>query len=63
MAGNSRAGVIIKVVDEGYSYADEARAGATPPWPCNSYYDLKSFRWWLAQGRAQYGQALFWNVG
>lgn len=62
MAGNSM-GVTIKVVDENYSYADEARVGETPPWPCNTYYDLKSFRWWLAQGRQRYGQALFWNIG
>lgn len=51
------------VVDEKYSYKDKAKAGETPPWPCSSYYDLKSFRWWLKQGRELYGEAVFWNIG
>lgn len=51
------------VVDEGYSYADEARDGQAVPWPCNSHYDLKAARWWLREGRATYGRALMWNVG
>ena len=53
----------IQLIDEGYNYKDEARAGETPPWPCNEYYDLKAFRWWLAH-RAEYeGRVLFWNIG
>lgn len=51
------------VVDEGYEYKHTARPGTTPPWPCNPYYDLKSFRWWLREGRAQWGEAVFWNIG
>lgn len=50
-------------VDEGYAYADEARAGWEPTWPCNAFYDLKAFRWWMHTGRSKWGQALFWNVG
>jgi hypothetical protein len=60
----------ITIVDEGYSYKDKARPGPTPPWPCNAYYDLKAFRWWmrehaLADGSAVagFGEILFWNVG
>lgn len=53
----------VELISEGYAYADEAVDGATPPWPCNSYYDLKAFRWWLATGRAQHGSAIFWNIG
>jgi len=51
------------IVDEGYSYRDAAEAGPDPPWPCNQYYDLKTFRWWVAH-RSQYsGPTLFWNIG
>lgn len=51
------------MIDEKYSYKDKAKPGETPPWPCNDYYDLKAFRWWMRQGRSQYGEALLWNIG
>jgi hypothetical protein len=53
----------VEVIDEGYGYADEARAGSTPPFPCNRFYDLKALRWWLGEGRARYKKALLWNIG
>lgn len=53
----------ITVIDEGYSYADPADVGPSPPFPCNRYYDLKAFRWWLTEGRPRYGKALFWLIG
>lgn len=53
----------LTVTDEGYAYKDEAGPGPTPEWPCNPYYDLKAFRWWVREGRGRYGAALFWNVG
>jgi hypothetical protein len=53
----------ITLIDECYSYKDKAADGATPPWPCNEYYDLKAFRWWIQEGRQQYGPTLFWNIG
>lgn len=53
----------VVLINEGYSYGDQARPGVTPPWPCNVYYDLKAFRWWMREGRAHYGQALLWNIG
>lgn len=56
-------GDAISIVDEGYNYKDKARPGETPPWPCNSYYDLKAFRWWLKSGRKRHGEALMWNIG
>ena len=55
----------LSIFDEGYEYKDEARPGETPPWPCNSYYDLKTFRWWMNQ-RAdwdEFGTTLLWNIG
>lgn len=58
-----------KLVDEGYSYADAARPGPTPPFPCNSFYDLKAFRWWMGvrSGDMTYSggknRALLWNIG
>ena len=51
------------LVDEGYSYADEAKPGTDPRWPCNKYYDLKAFRWWMNIGRKLYESALLWNIG
>lgn len=60
----------ITVVDELYNYKDQARDGETPPWPCNPYYDLKAFRWWMRErdkpdrgGAAVYGKTLLWNIG
>lgn len=50
-------------INEGYSYGDVAKPGPEPLWPCNVYYDLKAFRWWMREGRAQYGRALLWNIG
>jgi threonine dehydratase len=55
----------IKIVDEGYAYADVAREGTTPDFPCNRYYDLKCWRWILRmrnKDRLQ-GRLLFWNIG
>jgi len=51
----------IVLVDEGYAYKDSARTGATPPWPCNEYYDLKAFRWWLTNRVLT--KTLLWNIG
>lgn len=50
-------------INEGFAYGDKAPAGPEPLWPCNVYYDLKAFRWWMREGRAQYGEALLWNIG
>lgn len=56
----------VTLVDEGYGYKDKAKAGLTPPWPCNSYYDLKAFRWFLRH-RDELGRSglrtLLWNIG
>lgn len=51
------------LINEGYSYGDVAKPGPDPLWPCNEYYDLKAFRWWMREGRDQYGEALLWNIG
>jgi len=53
----------IMLVDEKYQYKDKARDGVTPPWPCNEYYDLKAFRWWLTERQNYPGTILFWNIG
>ncbi len=49
-----------KVVNEGFGYKDPAR-GAPAPFPCNPYYDLKAWRWLMAN--RQPGDVLFWNIG
>lgn len=57
-----------EVIVEGYGYADKARPGPTPSWPCNEFYDLKAFRWWARMDhdrrQALYpGDTLLWNIG
>lgn len=62
MSGISQAQITI--VDENYAYKDMAKAGLTPPWPCNAYYDLKAFRWYLANKPLFTRKlVLFWNIG
>ena len=63
MMGEAYASFNLVVVDEGYAYAGAARPGPTPPWPCNQFYDLKAFRWWMREGRAKYEEAMLWNIG
>lgn len=55
--------VPLDFIQEGYAYADVAKAGPDPEWPCNPWYDLKAFRWWAREGRARYGEAVLWNIG
>jgi hypothetical protein len=52
------------IVDEAYAYKDRAKPGPIPPWPCDEYYDLKTFRWWM-ENRQHYRdkRVLFWNIG
>ena len=56
---------MLEVIDEKYAYSDVASAGPTPPWPCNQYYDLKTFRWWLRERGSydRYTSVLLWNIG
>jgi hypothetical protein len=53
----------ITLVNEGYAYKQKAKPGPEPLWPCNPYYDLKAFRWWMRDGREKFGEALMWNIG
>lgn len=61
MSGVASAKIIL--VDEGYAYKDKAKPGEIPPWPCNEYYDLKAFHWWLANRGMYKGKTLLWNIG
>lgn len=55
---------VLRLIDEEYSYKDTAEDGPTPPWPCNAYYDLKAFRWWMNHRDQFHGKSvLFWNIG
>lgn len=53
----------LELIDEGYAYKDVSRAGEVPPWPCNAYYDLKAFRWWIKNREKYGGKTLMWNIG
>lgn len=61
--GHSLEDTRITLINEGYEYSHKARSGEDPLWPANPYYDLKAFRWWASEGRAQWGEALLWNIG
>lgn len=50
-------------INEGYAYGDTAKPGAEPPFPCNQFYDLKAFRWWMGKERAAREEAVLWNIG
>lgn len=53
----------IVLVDEGYAYKDAARAGDTPTFPCNEFYDLKAWRWYVGAPELVGRRTLFWNIG
>jgi len=54
----------LTIIDEGYAYKDKAVSGPSPPWPCNPYYDLKAFRWWMREhNNFKKYLTLFWNIG
>jgi hypothetical protein len=53
----------IQLIDEKYGYKDKAEKGVSPPFPCNPWYDLKAFRWWLSNQESYSGVTLFWNIG
>lgn len=55
--------VELTLIDEGYAYRDKAKDGPDPDWPCNPYYDLKAFRWWMKYRSQTKGNNLFWNIG
>ena len=60
-SGVSDANLIL--IDEEYTYKDVSKPGETPPFPCNIYYDLKAFRWWIENRKQFKGSTLFWNIG
>lgn len=53
----------LTLIDEGFSYKDSAKGDLIPPWPCNVYYDLKAFQWWMNNRHEFPGKTLFWNIG
>lgn len=64
MSGDTKPSLLVNIIDEGYAYKDMAEEGPDPLWPCNAYYDLKAFRWWM-KNRSAYRnrKTLFWNIG
>jgi len=53
---------LLHLVDEGYKYADQV-TDIEAPFPCNSYYDLKAWKWVLEQKWKRDKPVLFWNIG
>jgi hypothetical protein len=52
------------LIDENYAYKDKAPKGTVAPFPCNPYYDLKLWAWWVENGQYEMsGKTLMWNVG
>jgi len=54
---------LVRIVDEGYAYSDKARPGPAPPFPCNAYYDLKTWVWLVENLKELRAPVLFWNIG
>lgn len=53
----------LELVDEGYGYKDVARPGPTPEYTANIYYDLKAFRWLVANRKSLEGRTMMWHIG
>lgn len=54
----------VRIVREGYNYADRAPATARAPFPCNPYYDLKAWHWMGQNLHLLDDQpTVFWNIG
>ena len=51
----------IRVVDEGYQYKDSIDYPC--PFPCNSYYDLKAYKWLVEHYGELKKPVLMWNIG
>lgn len=60
-----RLGSNVMIIDEGYGYADAAPKEASAPFPCNPYYDLKTWHWLGKGGKFLLGTdpLIFWNIG
>ena len=57
-------------INEEYAYKDTAPKGVEAPFPCNPYYDLKLWAWWIGKGKSGErgrnevrGSTLMWNIG
>ena len=53
----------VQVVDEGYGYRDDAGHVETLDFPCNPYYDLKTWKWLARNTHLMRQPILFWNIG
>jgi hypothetical protein len=51
----------VHIVNEHFGYKDAAAGCA--PFPCNPYYDLKSWNWLIRERAKLRGRTLFWNIG
>ena len=56
-----RIGSDIQLVDEGYSYKDAVDFPC--PFPCNPFYDLKAWKWAIANLQTLRPPVVFWNIG
>ena len=51
----------IRTVDEEYQYKDSIEYPC--PFPCNSYYDLKAWKWVIENYKKLKKPVIFWNIG
>lgn len=51
----------IIIIDEGYSYKDYVDFSC--PFPCNKYYDLKTWGWLMKNKTKIKNPIIFWNIG
>lgn len=63
MSGYEASESHLKVIDEGYAYADEVRTPSPCPFPSNPFYDAKAWSWLYRKRDELPGPVLFWNIG
>lgn len=51
----------VEIVNEGYAYKDSVKAEC--PFPCNPYYDLKTWKWLDKEISKMDGEVMLWNIG
>jgi len=50
-----------KLIDPGWKYTEQSKIKC--PFPCHSYYDLKTWQWMVENIKKLKGIILFWNIG
>lgn len=53
----------MQIIDEGYDYSEAVDLKDHVPFPCNPFYDRKTWKWLLGNRKDLRGPVVFWNIG